>query len=94
MANTTGMKFGGRQKGTPNRTTKETREALKRIIDTELETLPDVLQAMKPYQRADILSKLIQYVLPKPEGKAELADQLSEVRILPDWLTAPIIDAN
>jgi len=28
MANTTGMKFGGRKKGTPNKTTRQVKEAL------------------------------------------------------------------
>ena len=31
MANTTGKKFGGRQKGTPNKLTKELRSALKDV---------------------------------------------------------------
>ena len=56
-----GIKTGGRQKGTPNRTTKETREALKKIIDDELESLPELMQSMRPYQRADVLTKLIQF---------------------------------
>ena len=38
MANTTGKKFGGRQKGTPNRLTKELRAVLKDLIHEELET--------------------------------------------------------
>lgn len=90
MANTTGLKYGGRQKGTPNRTTKETREALKLIIDDELQKLPQLLQSMKPYQRADVLTKLIQYVLPKPDSVIEFQDKLNEVHVLPDWITAPI----
>ena len=37
MANTTGKKYGGREKGTPNRLTKELRSVLKDIVYQELE---------------------------------------------------------
>ncbi len=37
MANTTGKKFGGRKKGTPNRLTKELRTILKNVLYNELE---------------------------------------------------------
>lgn len=33
MANTTGMKFGGRVKGTPNKTTKLVRETIAEVFD-------------------------------------------------------------
>ena len=36
MANTTGNKYGGREKGTPNRLTKELRTLLKNILYQEL----------------------------------------------------------
>lgn len=85
-----GIKTGGRQKGTPNRTTKETREALKQIIDNELDNLPKLMEAMKPYQRADVITKLIQYVLPKPDNDLSIESKLNEVHILPDWLRAKI----
>ena len=85
-----GIKTGGRQKGTPNRTTKETREALKQIIDSELDNLPKLMEAMKPYQRADVITKLIQYVLPKPDNDLSIESKLNEVHILPDWLRAKI----
>ena len=39
MANTTGKKYGGRQKGTPNRLTKELRAILKDVLYNELEKL-------------------------------------------------------
>jgi hypothetical protein len=87
MANTTGCKFGGRQKGTPNKTTKETREALKLIIDNELLGLPQILKQMKPYQRADILVRLIQFVLPKPDLLVETNNSLNEVKIFASFGT-------
>jgi hypothetical protein len=92
MANNTGKKYGGREAGTPNKTTKETREALKKIIDDELEYLPELLKSMKPYQRADVLTKLIQYILPKPENTLDTKGKLYEVQVLPEWLTGPIIN--
>lgn len=93
MANTTGYKFGGRQKGTPNRTTKETRELLKLIIDNELSGLPQILKQMKPYQRADIITRLIQYVLPKPDLLVETTNSLNEVKIIASFGT-PIENIN
>lgn len=36
MANTTGKKFGGRTKGTPNKLTKEMRATLKHVFDHEI----------------------------------------------------------
>ena len=39
MANTTGNKYGGRSKGTPNRLTKELRTVLKDIVYRELESI-------------------------------------------------------
>lgn len=85
-----GIKTGGRVAGTPNRTTKETREALKKIIDYELDNLPELMQSMKPHQRVDVLIKLIHYVLPKPENTIDIQSKLNEVHVLPEWLSGPI----
>ncbi len=39
MANTTGIKYGGRQKGTPNRMTKELRSILKDMMYQEIDII-------------------------------------------------------
>ena len=65
MANTTGKKYGGRQKGTPNRITKELRSVLKDILYQELEQLQERLDVLKPRERVELLIKLMPYVLPK-----------------------------
>jgi len=65
MANTTGNKYGGRQKGTPNKLTKELRSVLKDILYQELEQLQEHLETLKPRERVELLIKLMPYVLPK-----------------------------
>ena len=65
MANTTGRKYGGRQKGTPNRMTKELRSLLKEIIFEELGDIQEKLDLLEPKERLEILVKLIPFVLPK-----------------------------
>lgn len=65
MANTTGMKYGGRQKGTPNRMTKELRTVLKDLLYEELEKLKEHLGALNPKDRIELIIKLMPYVLPK-----------------------------
>jgi hypothetical protein len=65
MANTTGNKYGGRQKNTPNRVTKELRTLLKDILYQELEEIQERLELLKPKERLELLIKLMPYVLPK-----------------------------
>ena len=65
MANTTGNKYGGRQKGTPNRMTKELRVLLKDILYQELEQLQKRLELLEPKQRIELIIKLTPYILPK-----------------------------
>lgn len=63
MAN--GFKSGGRKKGTPNKLTYETRQVLVNLVNHELENLPDLLKAMDPKDRVEVVTKLIPYALPK-----------------------------
>jgi hypothetical protein len=65
MANTTGIKFGGRQKGTPNKMTKELRSVLKDVLYQELEQIQEHLNALNPKERIELLIKLMPYALPK-----------------------------
>ena len=65
MANNTRKKYGGRQKGTPNKLTKELRSVLKDILYQELEQIKERLDALKPKERIELLIKLMPYVLPK-----------------------------
>jgi hypothetical protein len=62
-----GKKTGGREQGTPNLLTKEMRAILKSIIAKELELLPETLEKLEPEKRAEIVLKLLPYVLPKIE---------------------------
>jgi hypothetical protein len=65
MANTSGNKYGGRQKGTPNRITKELRTLLKDILYQELEQVQERLELLEPKERIELLIKLMPYTLPK-----------------------------
>ncbi|MDC1542697.1 hypothetical protein N8479_03155 [Flavobacteriaceae bacterium] len=65
MANTTGNKYGGREKGTPNRITKELRSLLKDIMYDEIGALQERLDALTPKDRVELLIKLMPYALPK-----------------------------
>jgi hypothetical protein len=65
MANTTGNKYGGRQKGTPNRITKELRSLLKDVMYDEIRALQERLDALNPKERVELIIKLMPYALPK-----------------------------
>ena len=65
MANTSGNKYGGRQKGTPNRITKELRSLLKDVLYEEIGALQERLDALNPKERVELLIKLMPYALPK-----------------------------
>jgi hypothetical protein len=67
MANTTGKKYGGREKGTPNRLTKDMRTVLKNILFTELENIEELMDSLDSKQRIELVIKLLPFVLPKVE---------------------------
>lgn len=76
MANTTGKKFGGRKKGTPNRTTKEMREALQGILNNNIDNIDDWINEIakkEPEKAINVLLKLTEYILPKL-NKTEFID--------------------
>jgi len=68
MANTTGKKFGGREKGTPNRLTRDSRILLKNILYNELDNFEEYFESLEPKQKLEIIIKLLPYVMPKVES--------------------------
>ena len=62
-----GLKTGGREKGTPNKLTKELRGLLKDLLHQELENLPAHLNSLEPKDRLEIIVKLLPYAIPKVE---------------------------
>lgn len=65
MANTTGKKFGGRTKGTPNKMTNEIRERFQTLLNDNLDKMQSDLDALEPKERLKTLLELANYVLPK-----------------------------
>lgn len=55
----------GRPKGSLNRTTSELKDAIKTIIDAELENVQEHLKSLEPKERLDFIAKLLPYVVPK-----------------------------
>lgn len=67
------QKTGGRTKGTPNRTTTETKEILQTILSKEMDKLGAMLEQLEPNERVNAIAKLLPYILPKQsEVKADL----------------------
>lgn len=47
--------------------TMDLREALKTIMQKEIEELPNILEALEPKERLNIVCKLMPYIFPKVE---------------------------
>ena len=75
MANTTGKKFGGRQKGTPNKLTKELRSVLKDVLYEEIDRLPERLEELDTKDRLELLVKLMPFVFPKVQSVSQSLDE-------------------
>ena len=88
MANTTGKKFGGRQKGTPNKCTSETKALLVDLIagqtDRIQEALDEVFECNKR-EYLQIMVRLLPYVMPKA---AEVSPSEPSERRKLSWFSA------
>lgn len=77
----TGTKTGGREKGTPNKVTKELRDKLKAILANELENLPAELANIPAKERIELLIKLLPYAMPKVQPLTADYDIFSEMEM-------------
>ena len=59
------VKTGGRQKGSVNKTTKELRQRIQDIVNSELENIDSIIGKLTEKERTDLLAKLLPFVLPK-----------------------------
>tara|TARA_R110000868_G_scaffold339427_2_gene600173 strand:+ start:1265 stop:1552 length:288 start_codon:yes stop_codon:yes gene_type:complete len=85
-------RIGGRGKGTRNRTTVQTKAIIQKIVNDEIDKLPTLLESLKPVDRANVVCKLIAYLIPKKQSidlelPAERFTPLSITIIEPKLLT-------
>lgn len=69
-----GHKTGGRQKGTPNKITKDLREVLKTVLSKEFKDLPKLLASLEPKDRIDAIIKLSHICIPKLHAAEEIIE--------------------
>ena len=71
MSRTKGVpKTGGRTKGTPNKVTKDVRQLLSDIVESNISNIENDLKKLSSKERLQIITGLLPYVVPK---KTELA---------------------
>jgi hypothetical protein len=62
--NNTGLKFGGRSKGTPNKNTAELRDYFQLLINDNLEQIREDIDSLEPKDRIKVFLELSKFVLP------------------------------
>lgn len=75
-------KTGGRTRNTPNKINAQTKLVIQNLVNVEVQKLPELLDSLKPKDRAEILVKLISFVVPKQskiELEADIKDRFTPV---------------
>lgn len=68
MANNTGIKYGGRQKGTPNKATARLRKAFTELLEDNIDKVQELFDKVaekNPQKALELLLKLSEFALPK-----------------------------
>lgn len=99
MAAKTGhKKAGGRQKGTPNKTTQDLRTWIHDLLDNNREQITRDLKKLEPHQRIAIYEKLLTYVIPKQQSVSAQIDLNNltdaQLEIIINELTSKIENGN
>ena len=68
------QKTGGRKQGTPNKLTAKVREDIQRLIEGLSSDVEKELQSLTLQEKAQLLPKLLSFVLPKPTLTLSQAD--------------------
>lgn len=78
----TRQKYGGRKKGSPNKTTVEIRDAFQILIENNLNQLQDDLDYLEPLARIKVLIELSKFILPQMKAVDVSLDSKPEVRLI------------
>ena len=70
-------KYGGRKRGTPNRSTEQIRTAIQELIDENFELVKADFKKLDPEKRTKFFIDLLKHVLPPPLTP----DALSETQL-------------
>lgn len=84
-------KTGGRQKGTPNRTSLQMREVMSQIHNQFLEQLEQDLRLMSPTNRWAILAKLAPYHMPTLSRNENSNTSTGQVTIQVEYVDNPVV---
>jgi len=74
MANTTGKKFGGREKGVPNKDVAKTRQMIERLVKDNFSQLQLDIASLEPRDRVQAIISLLKYCTPTFKA-IELTDE-------------------
>ena len=79
--NTTGNKYGGRTKGTPNKLTSKIKDKLSCIISEAIDTLD--LETMTKAERLKLIQLGLPYIVTKPQiEEPQLEEQKFQIEII------------
>jgi len=82
--NTTGKKYGGRTKGTPNKLSAEIKESLSLLISEAVSSLD--INSMSKSEKLKLIQLGLSYVITKPQTEEVVEEQKFTVEII-DRLT-------
>jgi hypothetical protein len=73
------MKYGGRTKGTPNRITSDLRHFLSQYVQDNIQ---DSLDQLTPSKRAEMIVKILPYILPTADKQQDEGQTLEPLVII------------
>ncbi|MDR1779909.1 MAG: hypothetical protein LBR50_04150 [Tannerella sp.] len=89
-----GVKTGGRQRGTPNKITADARAFIGKLLDSQGDTLFDDFAKIEPYQRLNLLERLLPYIVAKvkdqPDAKLSPIEEFFAKRL--EQVKHPVYD--
>jgi hypothetical protein len=74
-------RLGGRQRGTPNKTTQTLRTRIDKLLQDNFDLIQEDFTTLIPRDRLLIYERLLQYVLPKRQQTAIDLSKLSDEQI-------------
>lgn len=93
MANTTGLKFGGRQKGSLNKTTVEIKDALQSFISNNIDKIQSDFDSLEPKERLIFFEKILPYLITKQTTMIVDAN-INNSPLIIDWVANIEINEN